>query len=214
MPGRSINYNLLLDMPQANGAASGRFQQRDDPDTNILDNSRTFVALSNNVWSIVNANGREDRVALGPGDNLCVAVGEKVPAGAAQQVRRIRLNATVSFRPSAGRTLPPGSPFGPAANPRAAFSGVFPADGDMPLLVRVTVQGVLDGDGNRYDTYWYLLDLGRVRGNAQGQYELAIGAEVTTTAGTQLTFSHDPEVDVGTDPTGEEISREAAAASA
>ncbi|MBS1826980.1 MAG: hypothetical protein JST93_16800 [Acidobacteria bacterium] len=202
--GRTVNYNILFNFPAANGAANGRFQDR-GRNAQLTDNSRTWQQMVNGNWVAMPSlvGGREDSTVLLKDDQIALAFGEKRPVGAPRQVQSVQVAAIVTRALDRNPTQVAASPFGVAGNPTALFTGQTTGGASSPTLGFAGPFQITDQDGSVWTVEFYVLNLGTVTEQVvnprqPSRYSVVVAANVTTAAGT-FSFSHDPEVDVGTE---------------
>lgn len=200
--GRTIHYNVLLNIPDAGANATGRFQDT-DPNALLDDNSKVWAVFntsdpSHEHWDPLPAlvGGRADSASLQQGDNIFIAFGEKfLQTGGAAKVQSLQVAVTFGRALSRGAAQVNASPFGPNNNPTSLFLAQFTAPTET--------HNYQDNDPQqtKYTVNWYVLNLGTITDPARrnhNPYTFIVGA-LATTATANYSFSHDPEVDVGTD---------------
>ncbi len=210
---RQINYNILLNFPQGNGNATGRFQDK-SRNARVDDNSRTwnrFDTTLNPPWfpMPVLLGQREDSVVLLNSDSIAIAFGEKrlvtrQNPNPPRQVANIQVAATISRALDRQPTEATASPFGPRNNPTTLFLGSAPGGSGSSTMDFAGPFSITDNDNSNWIVEFYVLQLGAVTEvvsnvNTPSRYTIMLGAIVQTTGGQTFSFGHDPEVDVGTD---------------
>lgn len=203
--GRIIHYNLLLNVPANNAPANGRFLAK-DPNGLLDDNSQVWAVWNdsdphNKHWEPLPPipGSRPDSAILHQDDHIYIAIGEKYATnGGSPQVTSVQAAVTFGRALARGASETIASPFGAATNPAALLLGHYP-DTTVPPSMTSETYAYPDGQS----VTWYIIQPGSVTDNAPAanrhKYTFMVGVIVTTRSGQTYTFTHDPEVDVGTD---------------
>ncbi|MBL8177055.1 MAG: hypothetical protein JNK48_20445, partial [Bryobacterales bacterium] len=145
---------------------------------------------------------RADSAKLLTGDEIFIAIGDKHPQGASGSVQSIEVAVTFGRALARGGGQNLATPFSANGGPQALFLGAYPPVQGMSVLSTESYQ-YQDKDGSLWTVDWWVLPLGAVADAPPSQHQdpftFMVGARVVTNSQATLYFSHDPEIDVGTE---------------